>query len=606
MTIQISGHDAAKKTKEKNGMSHMPARFDYRAGRLQLLVCAAGRLLIRGLILGVIGGTGHTLVAQEQTYYYKKGERVPLQVDTSKTFVLLSPETTREDVEKATKPANAVLKKFDTLKAPTGLDVTLEPAKGAKWAIIDNSDITAQPLDQAAIATNVQYKAPFFLTKDKKQVGMSHLVYVKLKEAGDKLKLQALAEKLRVAIVGNNKQMPLWYTLACTKESAGNALQVANQLYESDNFAAAEPDFLADFQIKVANKLIACADDAHFGLQWGLKNTGQSGGTSGIDIGVCDAWTVATGNGVKVAVVDHGIQLDHPDLKANIFPMSFDTVTGTSPSQIRGNHGTACGGIIGAIRSNNQLGVVGVAPNARLISVSDSLTLAPDAQQHLATGLAWASQNGADVISNSWGHDLLESPLIDDAIEEALTKGRGGKGCVVVFAAGNNNGAIIYPARSNPGVLAVAAMSPCGERKSSTSCDPESFWGSCFGTALDIAAPGVLIPTTDRTGTAGYDSGDYTLKFNGTSSATPHVAGVAALILEVNPALTQKDVVKIIEQCGRKAGPYSYQTTSGRPNGDWHQEMGYGLVDAKACVQAAIKTVPQNSNPQPNVLSRKP
>jgi len=222
------------------------------------------------------------------------------------------------------------------------------------------------------------------------------------------------------------------------------------------------------------------------------------------------------------------------------------------------------------------------------------LTLGPDAQQNLASGLAWASQNGADVISNSWGHDLLESSLIDDAIEEALTKGRGGKGCVVVFAAGNNNGAIIYPARSNPAVLAVAAMSPCGERKSPSSCDPESCWGSCVGSALDIAAPGVLIPTTDRTGVAGYDSGDYALTFNGTSSATPHVAGVAALILQVNPSLKQNEVVGIIEKCGRKVGSYSYQAAAGRLNGNWHQEMGYGLVDAKACVQAAKLSIPKN------------
>jgi subtilisin family serine protease len=291
---------------------------------------------------------------------------------------------------------------------------------------------------------------------------------------------------------------------------------------------------------------------------------------------------------VKVAVVDQGIQLDHPDLKSNISSISFDTATGTSPSQVRGDHGTACAGIIAATRGgNNTRGVAGVAPDATLISVSDSLMLGPNAAQNLATGITWAAQNGADVISNSWGHDQLESPLIDDAIEAALTQGRGGKGCVVVFAAGNHNGAILYPARSNPAILVVGAMSPCGQRKSPTSCDPEPFWGSCFGSTLDVVAPGVLIPTTDRTGADGYDSGDYTLGFNGTSSATPHAAGVAALILETNPGLTQQEVVSIIGRCARRVGPYSYQPTAGRPNGDWHQEMGYGLLDAKACVQAA-------------------
>jgi len=544
-------------------------------------------IVLSTLALVLVIGTPQMTLAQEETFYYKKGEKVFLSVDESKFYALFSPQTEQADIENATKPVKAVLQRFEDVKASSGLNLTQDPpANMPKWAIIENTDISAQPLNQAAIAENVLYKAPFFLTRDKKQVGMSHLLYVKLKEPDDKVKLQELANELNVKIIGNNKQLPLWYTLACDSESAGNALQVANKLYETGHFAAAEPDFLADFQIKVANLADTCSNDAHFGMQWGLRNTGQHGGTEGIDIGVCDAWNVATGKGITVAVVDHGIQLDHPDLSANISPLSFDTVTGTSPSRVRGNHGTACAGIIGAIH-NNTLGVAGVAPEATLMSVSDNLTLGPGAQQNLASGIAWAAQNGADVISNSWGHDLLESPLIDDAIDEALTTGRNGKGCVVLFAAGNSNGAVIYPARSNPAVVAVAAMSPCGQRKSPNSCDPEPFWGSCFGSAIDIAAPGVLIPTTDRTGLAGYDSGDYTLKFNGTSSATPHVAGVAALILEVNPALNQEEVVTIIEKCARKVGSYSYDITPDRPNGGWHQEVGYGLLDAKACVQAA-------------------
>ena len=98
--------------------------------------------------------------------------------------------------------------------------------------------------------------------------------------------------------------------------------------------------------------------------------------------------------------------------------------------------------------------------------------------------------------------------------------------------------------------------------------------------------------TTDRQGSAGYNTsagiaGNYYCCFGGTSAACPHVAGVAALILSINPTLTQKQVRDIIESTARKVGSYSYATTTGRPNGTWNNEMGYGLIDAyEACKKA--------------------
>lgn len=140
-------------------------------------------------------------------------------------------------------------------------------------------------------------------------------------------------------------------------------------------------------------------------------------------------------------------------------------------------------------------------------------------------------------------------------------------------------------------------MSPCGERKSPLSCDGEG-WGGCYGNQLDIVAPGVLIPTADRQGNLGYNynnknndytNRDFTKKFNGTSSACPHVAGVAALILSVNPNLTGQEVRDIIEKTAQKVRPdlYNYQSDQSHPNGTWNNEMGYGLVDAYAAVKMA-------------------
>jgi subtilisin family serine protease len=521
----------------------------------------------------------------QDTHFYQKGKKVPLKVKASKKYVLLKPQTTPEAVSRSLQDSGAVMRRFAEAKPLTGINVENRKAPPPRWAIIDQISVDASPLKDPSIADDILYEAPFFVTPSGAEVGLSHLFYVKLKDASDRDTLQRLAEEHKVTILGQNKFMPLWFTLACSKESSGNALAVANKFFESGEFSVAEPDFLVEYQLQ-------CADDEYFDEQWGLENTGQHGGTVGVDINACDAWNFTTGSDdVVVAVLDHGIDLTHPDMP-NISLSSYDTGTGTSPSVVRGNHGTACAGIIGAARNNENLGVAGVAPDTTLMSISNSLMLGPNTQQQLADGLNWAWQNGADVISNSWGHKALASALIDDAIETALSDGRDGLGTIVVFAAGNADGAVIYPANSNPDILVVGAMSPCAQRKNPLSCDGETWWGSCYGDEVDVVAPGVLIPTTDRQGSVGYDSGDYVMDFNGTSSACPHVAGVAALVLAVNPDLTGSQVVQIIEQNAQKVGSYDYETTTDRPHGTWHKEMGYGLVDAAACVAAAEAVLP--------------
>ncbi len=525
-------------------------------------------------------------VFAQSDYYWYKGEKVPLERNPEKKFVLLSENTTgQEALQQSFHTHGLRVDRFSKSQVQSSLRPFKGLSKAEKsWAVITKNGGIDGNLSEMQYSgkRSIIYEAPFYLTASGKEAGLSHLFYVKLKAAADVVVLEEFAKKYRVEILGNNRFMPLWYTLTCTDRSEGNALEMANAFYETSLFSAAEPDLMVDDSPN-------CVNDAFFGNQWGLDNAGQNGGTNGTDIRACEAWQATTGDpDIVVAVLDHGIELNHPDMP-NMFPLSFDTETGTLPSMVRGRHGTACAGIIGAAQDNN-LGVTGVAPNCQLMSISNSLVGNPNSRQTRADGLNWAWQNGADIISNSW-HSGVQYQIIDDAIHNALTEGRDGLGCVVVFATGNNDGTVSYPANSNPDILAVGALSPCGERKNPGSCDGEGWWGSNFGTQLDIMAPGVLVSTTDRQGAQGYNNGDYTQTFNGTSAACPHVAGVAALILSVHPCLTQQQVADIIESTAQKVGGYAYQNESGRDNGTWHHEMGYGLIDAVAAVEAAADTL---------------
>ncbi len=371
-----------------------------------------------------------------------------------------------------------------------------------------------------------------------------------------------------------------------------NILKICRDLSESGSLESAAPSFFREIR----------PSNTHFTNQWSFKNTGQYG-TPGVDIKAEQAWDITRGNpNIKIAVIDEGVDLGHPDLQANLLP-GYDATRG-APGGANGSpygdnaHGTACAGIVGAI--NNTIGVVGVASNCKIIPIR--IAYDPDGwgwitnDTWVADGInhAWFTAQ-ADVLSNSWGGGY-PSPAITEAIHNAVTQGRGGNGSVVVFSTGNNNGAIIYPADLDD-VIAVGAVSLNGQRKAPGAPDGER-WGSNYGSELDVVAPGVLIPTTDIRAGAGYNPNtpihlmiggnkvssdyadqNYTVWFNGTSAACPHVSGIAALILSKNPNLTKPEVVDIIQS-----------TALGYPS--WNSQTGYGLVNAFDALTKTISSIP--------------
>ena len=446
------------------------------------------------------------------------------------------------------------------------------PIPSIKWGIQESDS----PMPSGVIYSSPSYK----VAHDSIDVYITERFYVKLKHSNDDSLLQKYALDNNVEIV-QVASVHLWYILSCTEQTKGNSLQIANLFYESGLFAAAQPEFINAYRV-------TCTNDMYFNEQWNLKNTGQHvPAYSGIDINYCEAHAITTGNSsVIIAVFDQGVELTHEDL--NVYSISYNTETASSPSVVLGDHGTACAGIIGA-QANNDIGVAGIAPDCPIMSISNSLSFLTNSNK-IADGFMFAATHGASVISNSW-YSMVCDNLITDAINYALTQGREGKGCVVVFASGNDDSSVNYPANSIDDIIVVGAVSPCAMRKQPFYCDETYMWGSNYGAELDIMAPGEYIPTTDLTGSAGYSGAyppyNYTMDFNGTSAACPQVAAVAGLILSENPYLTQKEVADIIESTAQKVGGYNYTTHSGRPNGTWNNEMGYGLVDAYAAVQEA-------------------
>lgn len=330
--------------------------------------------------------------------------------------------------------------------------------------------------------------------------------------------------------------------------------------------------------------------------QWHLNNTGQGGGVAGADVKAEAAWTITRGNSnIIIAINDDGVDVSHEDLKDRIVPgwdfLDNDNDPSPAPDQPEerkpNNHGTACAGVAAAT-GNNGVGVTGVSPNARIMPLrilGNTVTA-----ELWAQSFVWAADHGADIISNSWGPGKSEPTVLPDniraAIDYATEKGRGGRGCVILFAAGNYDTSVdVNGYAAYERVLSVGA---------STNQDRRADY-SCFGSTLGVVAPsggGTLrVVTTDRTGSVGYSPGNYTSTgedgFSGTSSSTPLVAGIAALILSAEPNLTYKEVY---ERLRKTADPIDFEGGSYDRTG--HSNLfGYGRVNALRALRKEITPI---------------
>ncbi len=313
-------------------------------------------------------------------------------------------------------------------------------------------------------------------------------------------------------------------------------------------------------------------------------------------IGVPQAWEVTKGKAtIQVAVLDEGVDTGHPALKPAVVAQR-DFIGGNAASAMPDGddaHGTACAGIV----LSRAAAFPGIAPRCSLIAVRIAKGDGAGGWMFddfaTADAIDWSWRQGADVLSSSWGGGA-PSDAISRAFGRARTQGRNGRGTLVVIAATNDQGPISFPGNL-PGYITVGASTPNDERKTKTSSDGESWWGSNFGPSLSLLAPGVFIWTTDIAGARGYETGDFTKTFNGSSAATPHAAGAIALMLSANPALSAPTVRNLLTQTAKRL-----QGQTG-----WTPELGWGRLDvAKAVAAAAAAAAPARAKAKPQPKPR--
>ena len=527
---------------------------------------------------------GQTPGIKNTPYYYYGAKKVNLQESKDRIYVRLPANETGN-------LKSALQKNFQLSQK------SISTAAGEKFVVIKlNEDNKADSKQEILNYIKNNFRAelvrPALKGASGSEVVIDEEFYVKLKPTVsvkelNRLMLQRNCVLARQYAVGNRT-----YIIKATAANGFDGLKMANLFFESGLFEYAEPDFRAFDMLHTAPPP---PNDPLYNLQWAHLNDGsanQFSGVAGADIDVDEAWAITQGKpAIRIAVLDEGVQRNHPDLVNNIDPLGFGLSAGNANTgdilATTRSHGTSCAGIIAA-EANNGIGIAGIAPLCKIIPVN--LTVNTSGTFGTATQLAqcidWAwNQGGADVLSNSWGGGLASS-LLQDAIKRATTLGRGGKGAIVLFSSGNDDAGLAQPAIF-PESIAVGGLSMCLQRKSPASCDGEVFWGANYGVGLDISAPAVKIATTRNTGTGTAPNLDYNPAFNGTSSACPMVAGVAALVLSVNDQLNATQVREILERSASKVGPYSYSRVPGQPNGSWSAELGHGMVNAKNAVLAA-------------------
>jgi len=372
-------------------------------------------------------------------------------------------------------------------------------------------------------------------------------------------------------------------------ESAVNIQKICDDFSQDDAVEYAQPNYLFKVAVIPNDPFYSSSGSWGQGYDdlWGLKSMQMEG-----------AWNISEGQGVVVAVIDTGVDYNHPDILSNIWENTaeiadngldddgngfIDDVRGwdfaydDNDPMDRHGHGTHVSGTIAAT-GNNNIGIIGVAPQSKIMSLKGLSDSGSGDTNNLAGAIMYAAENGAQVMNNSWGNDAESNPMIESAVRYAHALGT-----VVVFAAGNSE-------------RDVRKISPMNMYETITVSATEQDDGRTFftnyGFACDVAAPGggkIAGPPSDRPyynilslksevsiWPEALTVGNNYVRLAGTSMAAPHVAGLAALIRSVHPDFSTDDVRNTLRFAVNRIGESPEQVT---------KYLGTGRINAWGAVR---------------------
>lgn len=495
--------------------------------------------------------------AQSATYYWADGKKIMLQDDPGSMVVYFHPNA---QIRPLTTPASTDLQYSDFHHRAVIRSTSRQTLNKAKVI----QELGVSPVAVRSISNG------YIIEDDGFQIALTHEVVVQLQPGGNISAIETLMNQYGASYLRTD-----YGQIILEVTDIQQVLPLANALQESGLIQWATPDLYAKATLYA---------DPLYPEQFQMNNTGQTidgfAGTNDMDCNAPEAWAITTGSSsITVAVIDDGVEA-HEDLVttggATRVLSGYSPVGNGTGAPVAGSaHGESCTGIIAA--SHNGIGVQGVAPGVYIRPVN--IFVGGETTQDIANAISYAKTSGADVMSNSWGYTscTFTATNITNAINDAATTGRGGLGCVIVFASGNGYKTCVdYPANLSA-VIAVGAFGNDGIKSSYSNA----------GSVLDICAPsndvsqagfltGAGVRTIDRMGSAGYETGNYTTGFGGTSAACPVVAGVSALVLSVNPTLSLNDFKTIL-----------YTTAIDMGTAGFDNSYGNGRVNAFAAVQAA-------------------